>query len=98
MIKNSSEWFQANGFFDSALTTIIRKKTKPVHYNQIEGDMAHCSIFDRNHNVLVLNEAVINGGTYKLIRFGDDIFLETQGIVHVNSTINSSLAALVNDN
>ena len=38
--------------------------------------MAHCSIFDRNHNVLVLNEAVIIGGTYKLIRFGDDIFLK----------------------
>ena len=76
----------------------MRKKTKPVHYNQIEGDMAHCSIFDRNHNVLVLNEAVINGGTYKLIRFGDDIFLETQGIVHINNIINSSLAALVNDN
>ena len=84
MITNSAEWFQANGFFDSALTTIIRKKTKTVYYNQIEGDMAHCSIFDRNHNVLVLNEAVINGGTYKLIRIGEDIFLETQGKEMIN--------------
>ena len=48
-------------------------------YNQMEGDLAHCSIFDINNNALLLNEAVINGGTYKLLRFGDIIFLD-QGI------------------
>ena len=86
--KNSTQWFRANGFYPGSLTTIRRKRSRKVYYNQMEGDLAHCSIFDRNHNVLVLNEAVINGGTYKIIRFGDDIFLETQGIVHINNTIN----------
>ena len=35
----------------------------------MEGDLAHCSIFDINNNALLLNEAVINGGTYKLIPY-----------------------------
>ena len=76
--KNSTQWFRANGF-NTGLTTIKRKGSRKVNYNQIDGDLAHCSIFDMNNNVLLLNEAVINGGTYKLLRFGDVIFLD-QGI------------------
>ena len=76
---NSTQWFQANGF-TTGLTTIKRKGSRKVNYNQIDGDLAHCSIFDMNNNVLLLNEAVINGGTYKLLRFGDVIFLDDQGI------------------
>ena len=44
----------------------------------MEGYLAHCSIFDMKNNVL-LNEAVINGGTYKLLRFGEVIFLDDEG-------------------
>ena len=40
--------------------------------------MAHCSVLDRDHNALILNEAVINGGIYKLTRYGEDIFLDAQ--------------------
>ena len=46
----------------------------------MEGDLAHCTIFDLNDNVLVLNEAVTNGGTYQLIRIDDIVFLGEQGI------------------
>ena len=45
----------------------------------MEGYLAHCSIFDMKNNVLLLNEAVINGGTYKLLRFGEVIFLDDEG-------------------
>ena len=45
----------------------------------MEGDLAHCSIFDIRNNVLLLDEAVINGGIYKLLRFGEVIFLDEQG-------------------
>ena len=40
------------------------------------------------NNVLLLNEAVINGGTYKLLRFGEIIYLkEDQGIfIQVSTT------------
>ena len=68
-------------WFRRGLTSIRRKGSRKVYYryNQMEGDLAHCSIFDINNNALLLNEAVINGGTYKLLRFGDVIFLD-QGI------------------
>ena len=81
MIRNSTQWFQATGFYNSGMTTIRGRRTRTVYYDQIEGDMAHCSVFDRNNNALILDETVINGGRYELIRFGDDIFLEPLGEV-----------------
>ena len=45
----------------------------------MEGELAHCSIFDMKNNVLLLNEAVINGGIYNLLRFDEVIFLDEQG-------------------
>ena len=77
--RNSTPWFRADGFHAGSLTTIRRKGSRKVYYmesRQIEGDLAHCSIYDMANNVLVLNEAVINGGTYKLSRFEEIIFLE----------------------
>ena len=79
MKQNSTEWFRANGFYGGAMTTIRRKGLRTVHYDQIEGDLAHCSVFDMDNNVLILDEAVINGGTYKLSRYGNYIFLDNQG-------------------
>ena len=76
---NDTEWFQANGFFNGGLTTIRSKSNRTVYYNQIQGDLAHSSIFDENNNLLLLNEVVINGGIYRLTRSGDDIFLDQQG-------------------
>ena len=73
--RNSTQWFRANGF-NTGLTSIRRKGSRKVDYNQIEGDLAHCSVFDMNNNVLLLDEAVINGGTYKLLRYGEVIFLD----------------------
>ena len=81
MIRNSTQWFQATGFYNSGMTTVRARRTRKVYYDQIEGDMAHCSVFDRDNNALILDETVIDGGTYKLIRFGDDIFLDPQGVV-----------------
>ena len=77
--KNSTHWFQANGFYSGSLTTIRRRGSRKVYYNQIEGDLAHCSIFDMDNNVLIWSEAVINGGSYKLLRDGEVIFLDDQG-------------------
>ena len=78
--SNSTEWFQANGIYSGGRTTIRRKDSRKIPYNQMEGDLAHCTIFDLNDNVLVLNEAVTNGGTYQLIRIDDIVFLGEQGI------------------
>ena len=61
------------------MTTIRGKGLRTVYYDQIEGDLAHCSVFDMDNNVLILDEAVINGGTYKLSRYGNYIFLDDQG-------------------
>ena len=47
--ENSTEWFQANGFYGGALTTLRQKSIRTVHYDQIEGDLAHCSIFDMDN-------------------------------------------------
>ena len=79
MKQNSTEWFRANGFFDGAMTTIRPKSIRTVHYDQIEGDLAHCSIFDIDNNALILNEAVINGETYKLLHYGNYTFLDNRG-------------------
>ena len=80
--RNSTQWFRGKGFHAGSLTTIRRKRSRKVYYmDQSEGDLAHCSVYDMNNDVIVLNEAVINGGTYKLLRFGENIFLEEdQGI------------------
>ena len=78
--ENSTHWFQANGFSTSGLTSIRRTRSRKIYYNQIEGDLAHCSIFDMKNHVLLLNEAVMNGRTYKLIRIGEVIFLDDQGM------------------
>ena len=69
IIQNSNRFF--NGW-----TTIRRKRTQKVHYNQIEGGLSHCTVFDKNNNQLILNESVLNGGIYKLFRFGEHVFLE----------------------
>ena len=78
--SNDTEWFQANGFFNGGLTTIRSKSNRTVYYNQIQGDLAHSSIFDKHNYALLLNEVVINGGIYRLTRSGDFIFLDQQGI------------------
>ena len=74
--KNVTYGFRGNGFFSGSQTTIRRRSTRKIHYNQIEGGLAHCSIYDGNNNLLILNESVLNGEAYKLIRFGEHIFLE----------------------
>ena len=73
--SNSTQWFRANGFI-TGLTSIRRKRSRKIFYNQIEGDLALFSAFDMNNNVLLLNEAVVNGGKYQLSRFGEVIFLD----------------------
>ena len=50
MKQNSTEWFRAIGFYGGALTTIRNKSIRTVHYDQIEGDLAHCSVFDMDNN------------------------------------------------
>ena len=77
---NDTEWFRANSFFNGGLTTIRSKSNRTVYYNQIQGDLAHSSIFDENNYSLLMNEVVINGGIYRLTRSGDSIFLDEQGI------------------
>ena len=82
--ENSTQWFRADGYYTGSLTSIGRRRSRKVYYNQIEGDLAHCSIFDMNNNVLLLNEAVMNGARYKLLRFGEVIFLTEQGMSNFN--------------
>ena len=76
MTKNSTEWFRANGFYTGGLTTIKPKSSRTIYYDLIEGDLAHCSVFDLKNTALVRDETVINGGIYKLLRFGKVIFLD----------------------
>ena len=78
MSQDSTEWFRANGFYGGAMTTMRQKSIRTVYYNQIEGDLAHCSVFDMHNNILILDEAVINGGRYKISRYGEYIFLDNQ--------------------
>ena len=55
--------------------------------------MAHCSIFDMDNNALILDEAVENGRSYKLSRYGEYYHLEcpclTQGNSHKGTFIQS---------
>ena len=74
--NNTTFGLHGNGFFNDGLTTIRRKRTRKVPYNQIEGGLAHCTIFDKNNNRLISDESVINGGLYQLVRFGEHVFLE----------------------
>ena len=76
--KNTTFGLHGNGFFNGGLTTIRRKRTRKVPYNQIEGGLAHCTVFDKNNNQLILDESVLNGGVYKLFRFGEHVFLEPE--------------------
>ena len=76
MTKNSTGMFRANGFYTGGLTTIKPKSSRTIYYDQIEGDLAHCSVFDLKNTALVQNESVINGGMYKLLRFGKVTFLD----------------------
>ena len=84
--RNSTNWFRADGFHTGSLTTIERKGSRNVYYiecvlHQIEFDLAHCSFHDMENNVVLKNEAVRNGGTYKLLSSGEIIFLkEDQGM------------------
>ena len=77
---NSTFGFRGNGFFNRGLTTIRRKRTRKVYYNQIEGGLAHCTIFDKNNNRLISDESVLNGEIYQLTRFGEYFFLEPKGL------------------
>ena len=77
--NSKQEWFRANGFYGGAMTTMRQKSIRTVYYNQIEGDLAHCSVFDMHNNILILDEAVINGGRYKISRYGEYIYLDNQG-------------------
>ena len=77
--------------FNGALTTIRRNRTGTVYYDQIDGELAHCSVLGRNYNILILNEAVVNGGSYKLTRYGEDIFLDTQAATTKPTTIQTTI-------
>ena len=83
---NGQEWFRGNGFFSGSLTTIRPKSSRKLHYNQIEGDFAHCTVLDMNNDVLILNEAVTNGESYKIQRYGEVIFLDIDTIATTQST------------
>ena len=61
------------------MTTIRSKHTRTVYNDQIGGQLGHCSVFDRNNNILILDETVINDGRYKIKRSSGDFFLITQG-------------------
>ena len=74
--NNTRFGLHGNGFFNGGLTTIRRKRTRKVPYNQIEGELAHCTVFDENNNRLISDETVLNGGIYQLFRFGEHVFLE----------------------
>ena len=76
MTKHSTGWFRANGFYTGGLTTIKPKSSRTIYFDLIEGDLAHCSVFDLQNTALVRDETVINGGIYKLLRFGKVIFLD----------------------
>ena len=73
---NTTFGLHGNGFFNGGLTTIRRKRTQKVPYNQIEGELAHCTVIDENNNRLISDETVLNGGIYQLFRFGEHVFLE----------------------
>ena len=47
--------------------------------------MAHCAVMDLDNNALLMDEAVRNGETYKLMRFGDVIFLDSKTITTTQS-------------
>ena len=81
---NSSFGFRGNGFFNGGLTTIREKSSKKVYYNQIEGALAHCTVFDKNNNRLISDESVLIGEIYQLVRFGEHIFLEPKGLYIFN--------------
>ena len=49
-----------------------------------QGNLARCSVFDKDHNTLILNESVENGGLYELIRDGE-YFLEPKAIDELKS-------------
>ena len=42
--------------------------------------MAHCTVLSMENDVLILDETVVNGESYKLQRYGEMIFLDTQVI------------------
>ena len=71
--------YASSATFDGGQTTIRRNSTRKVFYDQVEGDFAHCSIYDKDINRLILNESVLNGGIYQLDRFGEHVFLEPKG-------------------
>ena len=73
--NNTAFGLHGIGFFNDGLTTIRRKRTRKVPYNQIEGGLAHCTIFHKHNNRLTSDESVINGGIYQLRRFGEYVFL-----------------------
>ena len=75
-IQKSNHIITNHVVFNGGLTTIRRKRTQKVHYNQIEGVLAYCTVFDENNNGLILDESVLNGGIYQLYRFGEHVFLE----------------------
>ena len=86
--KNTKFGLHGNGFFNGGLTTIRRKRTRKVHYNQIEGGLSHCTVFDKNNNQLILDESVLNGGVYKLFRSGEHVFLEPESNPNILQLIN----------
>lgn len=67
------------------MTTIRPKSTRKIYYDQIAGEMAHCSIFDMDNNALILDEAVENGRRYKLSRYGEYYHLECPCLTQDNS-------------
>jgi len=74
-----------NRFHNSAMTTIRRKSTKRIYFDQIGGELAHCSIFDMDNNALILDESVQNGRKYKLYRYGDYYHLECPCLTQDNA-------------
>ena len=78
--KNVTFGFRGNGFNEEGVTTIRPKRTRKVHFNQIDGGLARCSIYDRNNNRIIMNESVVNEKTYRLVRVGEYIFLEPKGL------------------
>ena len=88
--------YASSATFNGGQTTIRRNSTRKVFYDQVEGDFAHCSIYDKDINRLILNESVLNGGIYQLFRFGEHVFLEPKGKskeILVGEKINKNLLA-----
>ena len=64
--NKTQESYVSDGFL-GGMTTIRPNRSRKVHHNRFEGDLARCSIYDLSNHKIVSDESVVNGGTYELL-------------------------------